>query len=90
MYFFLIIIIIILLTYIAFFTPERRREREIKRVQRIFNTPLPEPPLFKIDDPRNKTHSDEMVTYEFSDGKRGMSHRKLAVMTYKMEENLKR
>jgi hypothetical protein len=87
--YYLLSIIIILLVYVAFFTPERRRERGIKRVQRIFNTPLPEPPLFKIDDPRNETHPDEMVAYQFSDGKRGMSHRKLAVMNYKMKEDLK-
>jgi hypothetical protein len=36
----LLIVIIILLAYIAFFTPERRREREIRRVQKIFNTPV--------------------------------------------------
>ncbi len=87
--YFLLLIIILLLVYIAFFTPERRREREIRRVQKIFNTPLPEPPLFKIDDPRNETHPDEMVSYEFADGKKGLSHRKLAAMIYQMEQKLK-
>ena len=82
--------IILLLVYIIFFAPEKRREREVGRVQKIFNNPVPEPPLFKIDDPRNETHPDEMVICKFSDGKRGMSHRKLAVMTYQMEENMKR
>ncbi len=89
MVYLLLIIIIVLLTYIAFFTPERRHQREIRRVQKIFNTRGPQTPLFKIDDPRNETHPDEMVIYEYMSGKKGMSHRKLAVMTYRMEENLK-
>ena len=87
--YFLVVVIILLLIYIAFFTPERRREREVKRVQKIFNTPLPEPPLFKINDPRNKTHPDEIVSYEFADGKKGKIHRKLAGMTYQMEQESK-
>jgi NADH:ubiquinone oxidoreductase subunit 3 (subunit A) len=86
---YLLIIIIILLGYIAFFTPERRREREIKRVQKIFNNSAPELPFFKIDDPRNETYPDEMVRYESANGERGISHRKLAVMFYRIEEKLK-
>lgn len=59
----LLVVIILLLSYNAFFTPERRREREIKRVQKIFNTPISHE-LFDIDDPRNKTNPDDFVLYE--------------------------
>ncbi|MCB9806176.1 hypothetical protein H6775_03415 [Candidatus Nomurabacteria bacterium] len=86
MIYLLLIIIIILLLYIAFFTPEKRERRNIRRVQKIFNTPLPEPPLFKIGDPRNETHPDETVTYEYPSGEKGISNRKLATIIYKMEE----
>lgn len=40
MIYLLLIIIILLLIYIAFFTPEKRERRNIKRVQNLFNTPL--------------------------------------------------
>lgn len=82
-----LLVIIALLTYIAFFTPEKLRKIEIKRIQKIFNTPLSDYPLFKIDDLRNETHPDETVMYEFADGTRRISHRSLAVLTHKIGEN---
>jgi len=85
----LLLVITCLLTYIAFFTSDKRRSREIKRVQKIFNHTRPEPSYFKINDTRNETHPDEMVTYEYANGKKGLSHRKLATMIYNMERENK-
>ncbi len=85
----LLLVIIGLLAYIAFFTPEKRQQRDIKRIQKNFNHPMPELPLFKIDDPRNETHPDELVMYKNENGEKGMSHRKLAGMIYKMEKENK-
>ncbi len=78
---YLLLITIVLLIYIAFFTPEIREQRNIRRVQKIFNRPHPSPKEFDINDPRNETHPDEVVSY-----RGGISHRKLAVMLYKMEQ----
>lgn len=40
MIYILLIIIILLLVYIAFFTPEKRERRNIKRAQNLFNASL--------------------------------------------------
>ena len=77
---YLLLIIIAILIYIAFFTPEKREKRAIRRVQKIFNTQIPPPPTFDINDPRNKTHPDETVIYS-----KGLGNRKLAVLLNKME-----
>lgn len=59
-----LIIIIILLIYIAFFTPEKRQQREIKRVQRLFNTPLyPNAEEFSPQDDRNDSNPNEIVKF---------------------------
>ena len=61
---YLLIIIIILLIYIAFLTPEKRRQREIKRAQKIFNTPLyPNAEEFSPADERNDSKPDEIVKF---------------------------
>lgn len=86
--YFLLVIIILLLLYIAFFTPEVRHKREIKRVQKLFNTKFPEPPIFNIHDTRNVTHPDEPVMYIDANGKKTRSHCKLAVLLFKMEEKV--
>ena len=80
---YLLLVIILLLIYIAFFTPEKINQREIKRVQKVFNAPVKKPTNFDINDPRNESHPDEMVSF-----KQGLTHRKLAVMLYKLEKEL--
>ncbi len=80
--YFLLIVIILFLLYIAFFTPERRREREIRRVQKIFNTPISHE-LFDIDDPKNTTNSDDFVLYEGN-----VLSRNFALMSYESKKKL--
>lgn len=82
MIYLLLVVIILLLIYVAFFTPEKRRQREINSFKKIFNTPLPEPPKFNINDPRNNSHPEEIVRY-----KNGLSNRKFAVLLYNIEKN---
>ena len=72
---YLLLIIIALLIYIAFFTPKKREQRDIRRVQKLFNTKLPIPKQFDVNDPRNKTHPEETVTY-----RDGLASRKLAML----------
>lgn len=58
----LLLIIISLLVYIAFFTPEKIKQREISRAQEVFNAPLyPNAVEFSVDDVRNTSHPDEVV-----------------------------
>ncbi len=78
---YLLLVIIALLIYIAFFTPEKRKQREIRRVQKVFNATLPAPEQFNINDPRNKTHPEEMVAY-----RDGLASRKLAMLLDEMEK----
>ena len=56
----------------------------MRRVQKVFNTPVEKPVEFNIDDPRNQSHPEEMVCF-----KEGLTHRRLAVMLYKLEKELK-
>lgn len=79
---YLLLVITALLIYIAFFTPEKRRQREIRRVQKVFNTTHPTPEQFNVNDPRNKTHPEELVTY-----RDGLATRKLAVLLDEMERS---
>lgn len=66
MIYLLLTVIIVLLIYIAFFTPERREQREMRRAQRVFNTPLhPKAIEFMEDDERNESHPDEVVKLGF-------------------------
>lgn len=79
--YYLLLVIIALLIYIAFFTPEKRRQREIRRVQKIFNATPPTPEQFNVNDPRNKTHPEELVTY-----RDGLASRKLALLLDEMDQ----
>ncbi len=80
---YLLIIIIVLLTYIAFFTPERRQQREIKRVQKIFNTPLyPNAKEFSSLDERNKSKPNEIVKF-------GIMHMTRKEAQFKIDETRK-
>jgi len=72
-----------LLIYISFFTSEKRNQRRVKRIQKLFNTQLQEPTNFEIDDPRNDSHPEEMVCYND-----GLTHRKLAVLLYQSENEI--
>ncbi len=62
MIYLLLLIIIALLTYNAFFTSEKIEQREIKRMQKLFNTPLyPNAVKFIANDERNNLYPDEIV-----------------------------
>lgn len=78
--YFLLVVIILLLSYIAFFTPERRRDREIRRIQKLFNTRITHE-LFDIDDPMNKTNSDGFVLYNGN-----VLSRNLALISYELKK----
>jgi flagellar basal body-associated protein FliL len=66
MIYLLLTVVIVLLAYIAFFTPERREQREVRRAQKMFNTPLyPKAVEFMTNDQRNKFHPDEVVKLGF-------------------------
>lgn len=76
----LLVVIILLLSYIAFFAPERRRDREVRRIQKLFNTRIKHE-LFDIDDPMNKTNSDGFVLYNGN-----VLSRNLALISYELKK----
>jgi len=84
----LLIGIISVLIYIAFFTPERRRQREIKQIQKVFNTPLyPDAVEFLESDERNISHPDEVVKIKFAYATRGEAMAKLNELREKFLED---